>query len=113
MKKGFTLIEVLVVAVIVAILAAVAIPSYQTYIDNAARDVAKNMAATVASEVAAKIAADGEISATEFAALKSYTTAVANPQIVSVSGVSGSGVTAGTITVDPARAGVSNQTCEF
>ncbi|MBU4486411.1 MAG: prepilin-type N-terminal cleavage/methylation domain-containing protein [Candidatus Delongbacteria bacterium] len=48
MRKGFTLIEVLVVAVIVAILAAVAIPAYNAYIKNSKEKVAINFAATVA-----------------------------------------------------------------
>ena len=47
MRKGFTLIEVLVVAVIVAILAAVAIPAYNQYIKNSKEKVALNFAATV------------------------------------------------------------------
>ena len=48
MRKGFTLIEVLVVAVIVAILAAVAIPAYNQYIRSSKEKVAINYAATVA-----------------------------------------------------------------
>jgi len=52
MRKGFTLIEVLVVAVIVAILAAVAIPAYNAYIKSTKLDVAKNLAATIVQSAA-------------------------------------------------------------
>ena len=53
MKKGFTLIEVMVVAVIVAILSAVAIPAYNGYISKAKSDVAKNTAGTIAAQISA------------------------------------------------------------
>jgi prepilin-type N-terminal cleavage/methylation domain-containing protein len=48
-NKGFTLVEVIVVAVIVLILAAVAIPLYQGYMRDSRRAVAASTAGAVAS----------------------------------------------------------------
>jgi len=48
-NKGFTLVEVIVVAVIVLILAAVAIPLYNGYIDDSRRASAENVAGSMAS----------------------------------------------------------------
>jgi prepilin-type N-terminal cleavage/methylation domain-containing protein len=47
--KGFTLVEVIVVSVIVAVLAAVAIPLYIGYINDAAINQASNEAANFAT----------------------------------------------------------------
>jgi prepilin-type N-terminal cleavage/methylation domain-containing protein len=48
-NKGFTLVEVIVVAVIVAILAAVAIPIYQSYLADSRNNSAQNAGGAVAS----------------------------------------------------------------
>lgn len=50
-RKGFTLVEVIVVAVIVAALAAVAIPLYQNYVTSARQNTVNNAAADLASFV--------------------------------------------------------------
>ncbi|MCL2220076.1 MAG: prepilin-type N-terminal cleavage/methylation domain-containing protein [Chitinispirillia bacterium] len=54
-NKGFTLVEVIVVAVIVLILAAVAIPLYQGYIRDSRQAVAENSAGSIASALSAAI----------------------------------------------------------
>jgi prepilin-type N-terminal cleavage/methylation domain-containing protein len=57
-EKGFTLVEVIVVAVIVAVLAAVAIPLYMGYIKDSKINVANNVAGTIASAAGATIQQD-------------------------------------------------------
>jgi prepilin-type N-terminal cleavage/methylation domain-containing protein len=48
-KRGFTLVEVIVVAVIVAVLALVAVMLYMGYIHDARKNVVENVAASAAS----------------------------------------------------------------
>jgi len=57
-NKGFTLVEVIVVAVIVLVLAAVAIPLYNGYIQDSRRNTASNIAGTLASGFGACIQSD-------------------------------------------------------
>jgi prepilin-type N-terminal cleavage/methylation domain-containing protein len=63
-EQGFTLVEVIVVAVIVAVLAAVAIPLYNGYIRDSRTNVCQNNAATIASSFTAKIAQNGNFATT-------------------------------------------------
>jgi prepilin-type N-terminal cleavage/methylation domain-containing protein len=61
-RKGFTLVEVIVVAVIVAILAAVAIPIYQQYLQDSRTNSAANVAGSLASFSGACLASSGTLS---------------------------------------------------
>ena len=61
-EQGFTLVEVIVVAVIVAVLAAVAIPLYNGYIRDSRTNVCQNNAATIASSFTAKLAQNANFS---------------------------------------------------
>ncbi len=53
LQRGFTLVEVIVVAVIVAILAGVSVPLYLGYINNSRENSAANAAGSAASFAAA------------------------------------------------------------
>ena len=52
LEQGFTLIELMIVVVIVALFAAIAIPSYQTYIRRAQASQAQQEVQRLASELA-------------------------------------------------------------
>ena len=60
-QKGFTLVEVIVVAVIVAILAAVAIRLYNGYINDSRTNVCNNIAGSVASACGATVQQDLDV----------------------------------------------------
>ncbi len=61
MKKGFTLVEVLVVSVIVATLAAVAIPAFNGYIERTSDQVCEHTAVAVLTSIIIFIENNGYI----------------------------------------------------
>ena len=60
-KKGFTLIELIVVILILAILAAILVPSILNYVQEANDSAAQANARSVYSEIAVRIAANQSI----------------------------------------------------
>jgi type IV pilus assembly protein PilE len=58
-SKGFTLIEAIITAVIIAILAAVAIPMYTGYVTGARQDRVNNLAQTAAAAANAYVRKTG------------------------------------------------------
>jgi general secretion pathway protein G len=59
-RAAFTLMELLVVVAILVVLAAVAVPSYFTYVDYAKRQSARTSAQTIGNAVMAYKAATGD-----------------------------------------------------
>lgn len=64
-KKGFTLVELIVVIVIILILAAVMVPQLLRYVDRAREANAKAEAATILSQVQADFA-DSKVGSTQY-----------------------------------------------
>lgn len=108
-QKGFTLVEVIVIAVIVAILAAVAIPIYLNYVKSSKTNQANNIGGATASFAGACASTSGTFaftnsSATAAGSLTCTSTAVGTTSIVlplgfSVAGVATGAATTGTVAV--------------
>lgn len=60
-QRGFTLVEVIVVAVIVAAMAAVAVPMYLGYVDSSRKNAAANAAGSIASFCGACVNSGGSV----------------------------------------------------
>lgn len=67
-QRGFTLVEVIVVAVIVAAMAAVAVPVYLNYVNNSRLNAATNAAGATASFLASCRNGGGTVAALDAAA---------------------------------------------
>jgi len=82
---GFTLVEVIVVSVIVAVLAAVAIPTYTNYINGAKQNAVNNLAQTAAASANSfyrRTGADPTVNQLNlFYDQNKYSVTIANPNV--------------------------------
>ena len=72
-KKGFTIIELVIVIAVIAILAAVLIPTFSNVIKNANASSAMQAAESAYIEALAIVMEDGNISANESATINGFT----------------------------------------
>jgi prepilin-type N-terminal cleavage/methylation domain-containing protein len=101
-RKGFTLVEVIVVAVIVAVLAAVAIPLYIGYVNESRINQCENAAGSVASFCGACINSGGTVADAAYAPNTTITcnpngTTILVPDAITVNVTNG---TPGVVTAD-------------
>jgi type IV pilus assembly protein PilA len=80
-EQGFTLVEVIVVAVIVAVLAAVAIPLYLGYVNDATQNVVNNEAANFSSAVAAGVNSSATACVSDGKTPPTYTWTIATTEL--------------------------------
>jgi prepilin-type N-terminal cleavage/methylation domain-containing protein len=90
-EKGFTLIELLVVMIILAILTAIAIPSYLSFRDRANKSAAGADLRAAIPSVEAFFADHGTYAGMDASKLKASYDASVNPSIISVYSATASG----------------------
>jgi prepilin-type N-terminal cleavage/methylation domain-containing protein len=111
-QKGFTLVEVIVVAVIVAILAAVAIPLYLGYVTDSRVNQCENAAGSAASFCGACKNSGGTVAAAAYAPGATIT-CPANTTTMSVPANITITVTANTVSAKHAKGEQSADTYKF
>src|SRR5260221_6041840 len=89
MQKGFTLIELMIVVAIIGILAAIAIPAYQTYTIRAQESEALGFADAAKVAVAESFTASGSWPATNAAAGLAAAASITSKYVVSVTNAGG------------------------
>ena len=114
-RKGFTLVEVIVVAVIVAVLAAVAIPLYIGYVNDSRINQCENAAGSVASFCGACVNQGGTVADAAYApnaniTCTANTTTIRIPADVTVTVTNGA---PGVVTASHADGGASANTYNF